>query len=203
MLWWSLLAVWAGLAWAEPSCPAHLARVPLPADVRDPALQSRDLIVVWKAERRMARYQSGVLQTLADGRAACWRVALAAGSDRIVPHKRRQGDMATPEGLYLTSDKPWSSFKDAIAIYYPNARDADAALAAGVIDAATHKRVHAALTIGEKPPQTTRMGGEILIHGGGSRADWTLGCIALDDDDLTALRASLPRDQRAVIAIVP
>jgi L,D-peptidoglycan transpeptidase YkuD (ErfK/YbiS/YcfS/YnhG family) len=42
------------------------------------------------------------------------------------------------------------------------------------------------------PPQTTRLGGEIYIHGRGSRSDWTLGCIALDDDAMKELYDAIP-----------
>ena len=30
-------------------------------------------------------------------------------------------------------------------------------------------------------------GGEIFIHGNGSKTDWTLGCIALEDEDVREL----------------
>ena len=43
--------------------------------------------------------------------------------------------------------------------------------------------------IGKKqmPPQNTKLGGEIYIHGGGIQDDWTWGCIALDNADMKAL----------------
>ena len=34
------------------------------------------------------------------------------------------------------------------------------------------------------PPQRTRLGGEIYIHGGGTDGDWTRGCIAMADRDI-------------------
>ncbi len=36
-----------------------------------------------------------------------------------------------------------------------------------------------------------RHGGEIFIHGRGSAADWTLGCVALDDPDVEELYAAV------------
>jgi lipoprotein-anchoring transpeptidase ErfK/SrfK len=31
------------------------------------------------------------------------------------------------------------------------------------------------------PPQNTKLGGLIYIHGNGSRTDWTWGCVALEN----------------------
>ena len=39
------------------------------------------------------------------------------------------------------------------------------------------------------PPQETPLGGDIYIHGGGTGKDWTLGCVALEDEDIRALYA--------------
>ena len=47
------------------------------------------------------------------------------------------------------------------------------------------------------------MGGEILLHGGGGQSDWTLGCIAMDNDQLDILRAELPRDMKTTVLILP
>jgi hypothetical protein len=44
---------------------------------------------------------------------------------------------------------------------------------------------------------------DVGYHGGGSGSDWTLGCIALDDADLDALRALLPADRRSWIYVRP
>jgi hypothetical protein len=37
------------------------------------------------------------------------------------------------------------------------------------------------------PPQETVLGGSIRIHGGGAGEDWTLGCVALRDEDVVEL----------------
>jgi lipoprotein-anchoring transpeptidase ErfK/SrfK len=42
------------------------------------------------------------------------------------------------------------------------------------------------------PPQTTRLGGQIYIHGNGSRTDWTLGCIALENEEMKELFDAVP-----------
>ena len=37
------------------------------------------------------------------------------------------------------------------------------------------------------PPQYTKLGGLIYIHGNGSSRDWTLGCVALEDNEMKEL----------------
>jgi L,D-peptidoglycan transpeptidase YkuD (ErfK/YbiS/YcfS/YnhG family) len=44
-----------------------------------------------------------------------------------------------------------------------------------------------ALSQKKAPPQNTRLGGDIYIHGNGSSSDWTWGCVALDDRDMRQL----------------
>ena len=136
-----------------------------------------------------------------DGAPLCARVALAPGAS--VGTKEREGDRRTPEGWYRTSDKPTSSFAGAIAVHYPSAEDAARGLAAGLVDAATEAQIRGAEVSGRKPPQATALGGEILIHGGGSTSDWTLGCVALEDADLARLRAALPAGMAAWAWIRP
>ena len=58
-----------------------------------------------------------------------------------------------------------------------------------------------------KPPQNTRLGGDIFIHGGGSGKlfgsvrDWTLGCVALENDEMKELFDLIPL--RTPVKIVP
>jgi len=42
---------------------------------------------------------------------------------------------------------------------------------------------------------------DILIHGGGSDHDWTLGCIALNDDDVLELFALLQQSRRRGVGV--
>lgn len=183
MLW--LLANVAGAA-----CLPTVDGIP-GADAR---LRGPAVIVVWKEERR--------LQVFAGGKsAACFPVALAAG---YVPgHKVRQGDLRTPEGWYRTSDRPWSQFYGAITVHYPRAVDADRGLAAGLIDQAQRDAIAAAERAGTAPPMNTALGGMIVVHGGGSSADWTLGCVALENADIDAVRALLPSTMATDVLILP
>ncbi|MER3631224.1 MAG: L,D-transpeptidase, partial [Blastocatellia bacterium] len=45
---------------------------------------------------------------------------------------------------------------------------------------------------GHLSPQKTKLGGEIYIHGGPAKGDWTKGCIALDDRDMLQLFKIVP-----------
>lgn len=195
-----LLLLGYGLAQevSGPACPAEVEALPAVSwlEPEDRRLQGEALIVVLKSSRRVGLYSGG---KLAD-EGACWPIGLGGAPEG---HKRREGDQRTPEGWYRSSDKPASRYYGAIAVHYPNAADAAAGVADGRIDAATRRQIEAALARDEKPPQGTALGGEILIHGGGSWTDWTLGCVAMDNDELDDLRARLPAGKRTDILILP
>jgi murein L,D-transpeptidase YafK len=173
----------------------------------DAGLKSEHLIVVSKTDRRLMLFRDGVLRQGDRGGDApsCWRIGLASGPTGSAPlgHKLRQGDLRTPEGWYRTSDKPHSSFYAAIAVHYPNVRDAERGHADGVLSAGELARIKSALARDKKPLQNTALGGEILIHGGGGTSDWTLGCIAMNDVDIDDLRAALPSGMRMDVLILP
>ena len=152
-----------------------------------------------KKARRVFRMSRGQL-LVQDGKPACWMMGLGFTPEG---HKRIEGDGKTPEGFYRSSDKPSSRFYAAIAIHYPNKNDARVALQDGRIDSTTHDRILQSLNTDQKPPQKTAMGGEILIHGGGGSTDWTLGCIAMDNPHLDALRDSLPSNMVTDVLILP
>jgi murein L,D-transpeptidase YafK len=192
---------------AAEACPATTAALPLPPAVppTDARLAGKRVVVVRKAVRRLMVYDGGRLHEDEGGQAACWPVALGVDDDGVYPPgpKRRRGDRKTPEGWYRTSDKPVSSFYHAILVHYPNADDARAGVAAGLLDAAGQRAVLADLAAGRAPSQDTALGGQILLHGGGSSSDWTWGCIALEDADIDALRALLPKGMRTDLLILP
>lgn len=175
-------------------CPTTPAELPESAlyDAADPRLN--DAVVVLKEARKLARYQAGELT-------ACFTVALAAG---YVPgHKQRQGDLRTPEGWYRTSDRPWSQYYGAISVHYPRAVDAEVGLAKGLISEAQAASVREAERRGRLPPRDTRLGGDIVIHGGGNTSDWTLGCVGMANPDIDALRATLPASQAVDLLVLP
>ena len=176
----------------QPRDRSALEELGLPAEIDrdDPRLHADQLLIAAKSAGRLCRLVHGEVSH-------CWPVSAGAEAG----HKQVEGDRRTPEGWYLTSDKPESNYSGAISIHYPNQRDADRALASGAIDAPTHQAITQDLSDHLRPPQHTPLGGDILIHGKGEA--WTLGCLSLTDDDLAALRATLPPTMATEILIVP
>jgi murein L,D-transpeptidase YafK len=169
------------------SVPA--ARPPAPAPRPVTRCERIVQIEVAKSERLLrARCASGAVVTM----------GIALGREPNGP-KRKSGDLRTPEGLYRVSGaaRP-SRFHRFLAIDYPSVADAERALAEGRIDDRDHARILAAHEAFETPPADTPLGGAIGFHGEGPRwegdsedLDWTLGCIAVPDDDLDFLIARI------------
>jgi len=95
--------------------------------------------------------------------------------------KRFQGDMRTPEGLYrISSKKPHYRWAYFLAIDYPNRGD--------------HKR-YKRLLEEERVPilggKALAIGSGLGLHGSDSAhdgdTDWTRGCVALSNSDITEL----------------
>jgi len=88
--------------------------------------------------------------------------------------KSREQDASTPEGEYIiTRMIPRGKYGQALLINYPNAEDT-----------ARFQSLKRNGTL----PAGARIGGYIEIHGkGGRKTDWTDGCIALNDDDMSEL----------------
>jgi murein L,D-transpeptidase YafK len=96
-----------------------------------------------------------------------------------VGHKEKEGDNKTPEGRYILDSKNVnSSYYKSIHISYPNAKDIANAKAKGVSP-----------------------GGAIMIHGqkngfgwaaaATQKTSWTLGCIALTNEDMEIIWKSV------------
>lgn len=102
--------------------------------------------------------------------------------------KTREGDGKTPEGTYsICLVKPDGKYGRSLGLNYPNAGDARAAFAEGLIGEDTLRTVTAALAQRRRPPWGTALGGEIYLHEGGVDGDWTEGCVALDAADMDVL----------------
>jgi murein L,D-transpeptidase YafK len=136
-------------------------------------------IVIHKAARTLCVHRGDRIERR-------YPVALGrnAAADKAV-----EGDEATPLGeFYICAKNPRSKFFLSMCLSYPNAEDAARGLAANLITRAEHEAILAALERGAMPPQGTRLGGEIYIHGQApapASNDSTRGCIALED---TAMR---------------
>ena len=126
------------------------------------------------------------------------RMTAAMGRERQ-GHKRARGDQRTPEGTYhISGTLERNRFYGFIPLDYPSLADANEALLEGRIKHRDFVRIEEAHTRGVQPPDDTRLGGGIGIHGEGRRwagdsehLDWTFGCVAVTDADLDFLAERL------------
>jgi len=143
---------------------AHHLWNPLPAGT------TIDRIMVEKSARRLSIFANGK-------KLKSYPVAL--GRNPVGP-KEEEGDMKTPEGIYKIDDRnPRSSFHLALHVSYPSDEDKARAAERGV-----------------------PAGSEIMIHGirnglGWIGAfhrmhDWTIGCIAVTDEEIEELWRVIP-----------
>ncbi len=141
---------------------------------------------------RLIIYKSRRLLELYDGNALAKSYSVALGKVPIGA-KRREGDFKTPEGDFiLTRKNPKSHYTLSIAINYPNDETALSGLNESLISKTEYRAILRANRLGVPPPQHTKLGGEVMIHGGGIGEDWTWGCIALQNEDIRELYRALP-----------
>lgn len=148
----------------------------------DPPQENNDLedtrIEVFKEERLLKLYVDGALTET-------FKIALGPSPSG---DKNKQGDKRTPTGEYFVCTRnDRSRFTLFLGLSYPNAADAKRGLENGLIGQATYEAILDSDRTKTAPPWNTPLGGEIGIHGGGTSSDWTLGCIALSDDDIKTL----------------
>jgi L,D-peptidoglycan transpeptidase YkuD (ErfK/YbiS/YcfS/YnhG family) len=133
------------------------------------ATEHRIVLIVNKYRHTLTAYKSGY-------RVAEYRVDL--GLNAYVP-KRLHGDGATPEGRYYVTRKlegDETQYHKALMVNYPNTEDYRAFR---LLQKGSRKRL--------------RIGGDIGFHGGGGKSkDWTLGCIALENDDIDDMFPLIP-----------
>jgi murein L,D-transpeptidase YafK len=138
------------------------------------------------------------------GRELEQRYAIALGGNWAAD-KAVEGDHATPVGeFYICAKNPKSRYFLSLCISYPNAQDAARGLAAGLIDPEEYARIVEAIRLGRMPPQHTKLGGEIYIHGTAERhpagtKDWTRGCIAMDNAAMGEVYAQVRIGTRVII----
>jgi murein L,D-transpeptidase YafK len=135
-------------------------------------------IIIGKSKRELKLYSGDIFLK-------SYRIALG-------PHpegdKNTEGDGCTPEGVYYICTKnPSSAYHLFLGISYPNKEDARRGLENGIISESDYRKILTAIEHGKCPPWNTKMGGEIGIHGGGAKKDWTAGCIALENKDIEEL----------------
>lgn len=135
-------------------------------------------ILVRKADRKLELYSEDVLLRT-------YKIGLGFSP---IADKKQEGDGATPEGeFYVFVKNNRSAYYLSLGISYPNAEDADRGLRDGLINRAQHRAITEAIRNKTAPPQYTKLGGLIYIHGHGARSDWTWGCVALENEDVKEL----------------
>ncbi len=108
---------------------------------------------------------------------ATFKVAIGPGG---FGNKHREGDMVTPVGRYHVISRNPSQFKVFMRLDYPNKEDR-----------ARFARLKAEGALSK----SATIGGDIGIHGGSPPGyntgapehDWTLGCISVEDDEITRI----------------
>jgi murein L,D-transpeptidase YafK len=114
--------------------------------------------------------------------------------------KETEGDGRTPEGnFYVFTKNPESRFHLSLGVSYPGREDAERGLKNGLISQTEHDEILAAIAEQRMPLQKTKLGGEIYIHGGGTLSDWTDGCVALDNAEMTELFEAIPVGAKVTI----
>ncbi len=109
--------------------------------------------------------------------------------------KRRVGDDVTPVGHYKIS---WINRKSKYHIFYgfdyPSIDNAKRGLNTGMINKVTYNSIVSAHHNNSRPPQYTRLGGQVGIHGLGKGSEkihfmtnWTHGCVALTNKQIDRL----------------
>ena len=156
--------------------PAPQTHTPLQLPLKSPKL------VVKKAERKLLVYSANKL-------VRTYRIGLGLSP---VGDKVRSGDHRTPEGdYYIFTRNDKSAFYLSLGISYPNIAHAERGLRDGLITRAQYDAIVRANRAKRTPPQYTRLGGTIYIHGRGASSDWTWGCVALEDEDIHELFNSI------------
>jgi murein L,D-transpeptidase YafK len=128
-----------------------------------------DKLVVYKSKRQLLAYSNGQL-------VKAYKISLGR---QPIGDKEFEGDKKTPEGLYFINDKnPNSGYHKNLSVSYPDKNDIENAKRLG------------------KPA-----GGNIKIHGLRNKTgfigkfhrwfDWTLGCIAVTDEEIDELYTSV------------
>lgn len=144
---------------------------------------ARPRLLVRKKERRLVLYDREAVVRV-------YRMVLgfAPEGDKV-----RQGDGRTPEGdFYVCTKNDKSRFHLSLGLSYPNEAAAERGLRDEIIGRGQYERIVRALRNKQRPPWDTALGGEIMIHGGGTAGDWTLGCVALENEHVKELFDHVP-----------
>ncbi len=99
--------------------------------------------------------------------------------------KEIEGDGKTPLGnFYVFTKNDKSKFYLSLGLSYPSINDAERGLHENLISQSEYDAIVSAINKKKMPPQNTKLGGEIYIHGGSTETDWTHGCVALKNEEM-------------------
>ncbi|MGB7373656.1 L,D-transpeptidase family protein [Pontixanthobacter sp.] len=142
---------------------------PIPANIVPAAA---DFVLVDKSDRTLTLYYGGALVKTYRN---------IGFGDAPAGHKRFEGDERTPEGRYIIDARnPDSAYHLSLRISYPNAQDRAFAQAAGG-DPGGNIFIHG------QPNVMRDLGPDARIAG-----DWTNGCIAVSNAEITELWNAIP-----------
>lgn len=155
------------------------------------------ILIDTKAEKLLIKREDHTVKIFED-------IAIGRGG---AAQLRVRDDGKTPLGDFKIA---WiakeSQFHMFFGLNYPNLERVQKAYNRGEIDRRDYYRIKDAITLGEVPPQNTKLGGYLGIHGLGNkdlkihqRYNWTLGCIALTNKEIEELALWLKIGTRVVI----
>ncbi len=183
------------------SCLPTLAGLP-PEFRDDERSKSSQLIVVYKRQKLLGRYQDG---RLVEG--SCWDIALGSNPYEA---KIRMDNASTPEGWYDVAYKRTADpldvyantvFYKALHVSYPNATDVYYAKRAGIVSEMQAEELLRSIESGQLPSQSSPMGGAILIHGWEDGLSNTLGCVGMRERDMDVLFDAVPSSGTTILIL--
>lgn len=153
--------------------------------------QSSDALPKLKKPRLVVKKEKRELELFDNGKLIkTYKIALGFSPEG---DKSKEGDGKTPEGkFYVFTKNPNSQFHLSLGLSYPGIDDAKRGLKDKTITQEQHDEIVAAIKEKRMPLQKTALGGEIYIHGGGNSEDWTFGCVALQNEEITELFNVIP-----------
>ena len=161
----------------------HISLSEMTSPAKDLPALKHPSIIIRKKSRTLEVYDQGKL-------VKTYKVVLGFAPEG---DKEIEGDGRTPEGefyVFVKNDK--SQFHLSLGLSYPDTEDAERGRTQSLISDAEYNAITAAIAAKKMPPQKTRLGGEIYIHGGGIGSDWTAGCVAMENDEIAELFRRIP-----------
>jgi len=150
------------------------------------AIAGRLKLVIWKSNYTVTLYKG-------ETPVKTYRAVFGKGYQD--GDKQRMGDKRTPEGdFYICTMNHSKRFYKFMGLSYPGLKHAEHGLQSRMISPAEYSLIKKATEARQPPPWETRLGGAVGLHGrmldaGTAQqhyvgANWTDGCIALDNADI-------------------